>query len=193
MPRKLVAMTVACMFGLALPALAQWQVGGGSTGFSGRSQGAFISPPQTRRSRGYSTGPQQQGPGVLSIPTVMPVAREHRRAPAKPVFSLGKDEVAKDKRLQKIDGEIAKLLPQMRLARKRRDMAAASRLLRSIETLRQKRLQRLREIAPPKVVVPEPARGAAPKMTDSSTPAPSKPKTAQPILPLPKRPDGDRE
>ncbi len=181
---KLTTILTALLLGLGLASevCAQWSID--STNGARAAARPFGRLNAPGRRPGFSTASQDNGPGAFSVPQVMPVVRS-RRSPVKAVFAADQAEVAGDKVIRRLDSRRASVAKQMRSARVRGDTAAASRLLREMESIRQQRLERLRRLAPPRVIEVAPADPLIEAGAPEAAPADEKP-----ILPIPTRPGG---
>lgn len=127
-------------------------------------------------SGGYGAGPLQ-GRIAIKFPEAVSVTRPLKLRPPKPVLVL-EGERAADQQMLARTIELRDVARKLEAARRAGDFTKTMRLLREMESVRQRRLERVRTIA--KRIVPEPDEtGDAPTVPDAGSP---------PILPIPTAP-----
>lgn len=141
----------------------QLNLGGGGLGGAGGFQGGAAV------SRGIT----------IKFPEAVSVARPLKLQPPKPVMEL-EATVRTDARLADIDRSLKAVVGKLRAARLGRNFSTTRQLLREMESLRQRRLVRVRQVA--KLVVPEPATSDDPLAPNSDDAG------GTPVLPLPTAP-----
>lgn len=124
-----------------------------------------------------ATGPG--GPLQLKFPQAMMTAMPLKLMPPKPHLVVPAAK-KKDKELGVLDAKRRAVLGQLKEARKRQDHVAVSNAVRSLESLRQQRLARLRKIAERVKPVVEESGGPTVAGPDGKTP--------KPVLPIPTLP-----
>lgn len=143
-------------------------LGGGNFLFGGAGAGAV----------GGAIGGAPLGGITIKFPEAVSVSRPLKLRPPKPVMVL-EGETATDARVKALDADLRTAARRLMTARKARDYTATRKLLREMESIRQRRLSHIRKVA--KLVVPDPPAGSDPT-------SPALDSSAPPLLPLPTAP-----